>query len=251
MRRLVLVALGCVGCARASSDIDAAVGVPLDAAAIDARDPSDAAASDVDAAAIDARDVDAAPIDARPSDAPLSIDAAHPADAAVAADAAQPNDAAVTTDAATPPDARPPIDAAPPTDGGGPTGESCTSAIDLTSAAAAPGGVTVTDTTIGRQNDVFTINTCVTQIPVGADAIYKVTVASGHTLRATVTPTGWDAALYVTATCHNGDVACAVGADQLGTGPETLSLATAGTYYVIVDNWNGARGPYTLHVRTD
>lgn len=240
MRRLVLVALGCVGCARASSDIDAAVGEPVDAAAIDASDPVDA---NGDAAAVDATaPSDAAALDARPADAPSPTDAATPLDAATP-DARPPD--------ARPPDARPPIDAGPPPDGGGPTGESCTSTIDLTAAAAAPGGVTVTDTTIGRQNDVFTINTCVTQIPVGADAIYKVTIAAGHTLRATLTPNNWDAALYVTGTCHNGDVACAVGADQVGTGPETLSLATAGTYYVIVDNWNGARGPYTLQVRTD
>ncbi len=245
MRHLALVALGCFGCASASSDIDAAGGRPIDAAAIDARDPIDAAAGDLDAAAVDgSAPGDAAAIDARPSDAAPPVDAAHPTDAAVTVDAA------ATIDAR-PPDARPPVDAAPPTDAGGPTGESCTSAIDLSAAAAAPGGVTVTGTTVGRQNDVFTISNCLTQIPVGPDAIYQVTVAPGHTLRATLTPTGWDAALYATAVCHNGDVACAVGADHAGAATETISLATAGTYYVIVDNWSGSHGAYALEVRTD
>jgi hypothetical protein len=66
---------------------------------------------------------------------------------------------------------------------------------------------------------------------------YTVSLESAH-----------DAALYVATDCENITQSCVVGDDGLES--DTLALnATAGTtYFIIVDGYAGANGPYTLNV---
>lgn len=84
------------------------------------------------------------------------------------------------------------------------------------------------------------------------DMVFQVTPDIDGTMEldlggASATP--WDAVLYVETSC--GDVASEVAChDAVGNGGETITTqALAGqTYYVIVDGYNDASGPFTLNV---
>jgi hypothetical protein len=180
-------------------------------------------------------------------DAEVKIDAPPPADA----DPSQPD--ADTTPDASPPDAAPGSpDAAP--DAMVPSGnpDTCAQALDLTAGAMMPGGIDVTGDNTGYANDTQPATSCTGYDPDGPDAIYTVTVSAGQTITATVTPTAWDASIFISSNCTLAAM-CLDGADvSAGSGAETamFTVGSAGTYYVVVESWQlGVEGPYTLNVR--
>jgi hypothetical protein len=124
-----------------------------------------------------------------------------------------------------------------------------------------------TSTTIGANNTVTTLpiacNSNYTQVA-GPDVIYRFTMGPTHTaVGITVTPTGWDASIYLLTACpagtgNTGACPSGAGSDAGGTGiAETISATAtnalpAGTYFLFVDSFFAsgpdAAGPYSLAV---
>lgn len=127
--------------------------------------------------------------------------------------------------------------------------DTCAAARDLTDAAGAAGGATVTGDTTGYANDTQPPGSCTGFTPDGPDAIYAVDAVAGETIVASVASAGWDVSLFIAATCAF-DAACLIGADSGGaTEAVQWTVAATGTYYVVVESWDpGAFGAYTLSV---
>ncbi len=141
-----------------------------------------------------------------------------------------------------------PIDA-PGSDGRPPGNDICAGAEDVTAAAHASGGATITGDLTGYHNDVQPAQACTGFVNDGPDAIYEVTVAAGKTLTATLTPQGWDGAVEIVQPCTLMPI-CLAGSD--GASPEvaTYVASASATLYVVVDSFDAtAFGAYTLNVR--
>ena len=185
-------------------------------------------------------DVDARVIDAATIDSPgVEVDAAAidaPATDAGAVDA--PTDAAVPIDA--------PVD-------GMTTGavDTCAQALDVSTAAMAAGGTTVTGDTTTYANNVEPATACTGYGNDGPDAIYQVTVPAGRVITAALT-TSWDAAIEIVQPCAMVPT-CLDGTDgTVGAGTETATFTTtaAGTYFIVVDSYlPTVYGTYSLNVR--
>ncbi|HEY5923927.1 MAG TPA: hypothetical protein VIV11_19745 [Kofleriaceae bacterium] len=84
----------------------------------------------------------------------------------------------------------------------------------------------------------------------GGDAFYRVDLTAGQMVTATVTPSGWDAMLYVIEGCMPST--CTAGADAGGPGaPETTTFTAPndGPYHLVVDSPSQAQhGAFTLVV---
>ena len=135
-----------------------------------------------------------------------------------------------------------------------PDNDRCAMAIDITASATTPAGATVYGDTRGYTNDLnpSIIVNCTDAPNPGPDAIYRLTAAAGDDIMLELAPIDWDGAVYVLDACAAG-ATCLGGADALGTGSldtATVSVTTAGDYFVIVDGQTTAReGCYTLRVR--
>jgi len=165
----------------------------------------------VDAPAVDAPAVDAATIDAPTVDAP-AVDA-------------------------------PAVDA-------GTTGtvDTCAQASDITAAASAGTGVTLSGDLTGYANDIQPASSCTGFTNDGPDAVYALTLTAGKTITASVNAT-WDSAVEIIQPCALTPT-CLIGRDAGNPESVTYTTTAAGTFYVIVDSWDpGAFGPYTLTVR--
>lgn len=103
--------------------------------------------------------------------------------------------------------------------------DGCAQAIEVTS------GMTVYGDTSGYTDDF----SCLGTPTVGPDAAYRVDVAAGQTLTATLTPWSWDGTVYIHSGCGSGT--CLTISAENGTAIETATyMATATTtLYVIVD----------------
>lgn len=182
-------------------------------------------------------DVDARVIDATAIDTPGTV-----------TDAAAVDAPAVVVDAAV--DAAPIIDA--PVDGMT-TGavDTCAQALDLTTAAMAAGGTTVTGDTTGYANNVEPATACTGYGNDGPDAIYQVTVPAGRIITASMT-TSWDGAVEIVQPCAMVPT-CLDGTDSAtGAGTEiaTFTTTAAGTYFIVVDSYlPSVYGAYSLNVR--
>ena len=81
---------------------------------------------------------------------------------------------------------------------------------------------------------------CNSTLPIGTapDVVYQISLGAGNNTSFTVTPTGWDASLFLVGPGSCGPSAnCAGAAESGGSGvAETIPAAsqTAGTYYVVV-----------------
>lgn len=137
-----------------------------------------------------------------------------------------------------------------------PDNDRCADAIDITGAASAPAGATLYGDTTGYAADLnpAIIATCTGAPTPGPDAIYRLDAAAGATVELELTPVDWDGAIYLLDACTTS-ATCLGGHDDLAVGTietRSISIATAGTYYVIVDsrltNATG-RGCFTLRVR--
>ncbi len=130
---------------------------------------------------------------------------------------------------------------APPNDG-------CGAAIDLTAAALAPGGTIAYGNTTGYTSDLTpsTLPGCTESPEPGADAIYRLTLAAADSLVVTLSPQAWIGHVYVINAC-NATASCIGGGAAFAQVTETI--ATAGTYYVVVDAPTaGAAGCFSLAV---
>ncbi|MEZ4398489.1 MAG: hypothetical protein R3B06_00615 [Kofleriaceae bacterium] len=198
-------------------DADAVDGPVADTSAPDS--PS-ADAPDLDAPAPDAAVVDAAMTDAAVVDAAMT-------DAAVV-DAAMVD--ATMTDAS-------------------PTGpvDTCAQARDITAAAMAAGGVTLTGDLTGYANDIQPVSSCTGFTNDGPDAVYVLNLTAGRVISASVNAT-WDSAIEIVQPCQFTPT-CLVGRDSGNPESVTYTTTAAGAFYVIVDSWDpGSFGPYTLTV---
>jgi hypothetical protein len=84
---------------------------------------------------------------------------------------------------------------------------------------------------------------------VGNDATYVIDFQAGDIVDMTYTQLNLDGAFYVVTDCSNVPGTCVVGADATVTGqPETIhwTVATTGTYYLILDSYTSGGGPWTL-----
>ncbi len=136
----------------------------------------------------------------------------------------------------------------------GAAADTCGAAPDLGAAARAPAGVTVYgDTSTGADHlSPAIIVGCTGSPEPGNDAFYRLDLAAGERVRATLATGGWDGALYLVRGCTM-TAACVGGSDALGTdAPEQLDLVvtTPGVHYLVVDaNLRTAHGCYALTLR--
>ena len=86
----------------------------------------------------------------------------------------------------------------------------------------------------------------------GPDAVFALTLPAGKMVTATVTPTGWDAAVEIIQPCALTPT-CLAGKDVGFSGDaETATYSTTAsmTLFVVVDSYLAtAKGPYALTIR--
>jgi hypothetical protein len=128
--------------------------------------------------------------------------------------------------------------------------DACGDAIDVTDQALA--GVTLRGDTTGYANDLSPsiLPGCTESPEPGPDAIYSIAGLAGDQLQVTLTPDGWNSAVYLIDGC-SGTAACLGGDDAPGTGIEeaTIAIGAADTYYLIVDSSAAAgAGCYELEL---
>lgn len=134
-----------------------------------------------------------------------------------------------------------------------PDNDTCATAIDLTAAALAPGGATAYGDTTGYAADLApaTLPGCTETVEPGPDAVYRLTLAAGDDVTIALAPSSHDAGFYLIDACSL-TATCVGGADSPGAGGQeqrTLTVASAGTYYLVVDaSTASAAGCYTLTV---
>lgn len=127
-------------------------------------------------------------------------------------------------------------------------GDTCADAYRVPST-----GGTFRGTTTGYGADVGTTvraGSCTGWEQAGADALYRVELAAGQRLVASLN-TAWDAALYLVSDCAQSATTCVAGQDN--GNPESLDFtaSTAGTYFLVVDSWRAGAsnvGNYTLSI---
>jgi hypothetical protein len=128
--------------------------------------------------------------------------------------------------------------------------DACANAIDVTAAALA--GVTLYGDTTGYANDLVpsVLPGCTESPEPGPDAIYRIDAQAGDTVHATLTPVGWNSALYLIDGC-SGTATCLGGDDQFGSSTDeaTIAITTADTYFLVIDSsTTSGAGCYTLQL---
>ncbi len=125
-----------------------------------------------------------------------------------------------------------------------PSGDQCSAAFDITASG------TFTGNTQTAVDDYREVSACTTHEATGPDQVYRVSLAAGDRLRATLTPgtPTWDASLYLLTSCASVASSCVAGSDR--GNPESIDYVapSAGTYYLVVDGFRGAGGAYALEV---
>jgi hypothetical protein len=133
-----------------------------------------------------------------------------------------------------------------------PDNDLCGQAIDITVDITSIGGAIFYGDTTAYQNTInpAVILNCTNWPEPGSDAIYRFDAPAGSTLEVTLaTDGGWDGAIYLLDGCSSS-ATCLGGDDKVGFGlidDDSIPIATAGTYYLIVDaNHVASYGCYTL-----
>jgi hypothetical protein len=111
----------------------------------------------------------------------------------------------------------------------------CTNAINLTC------GQTYTGTTVGGASNVSTYN-CQTWNESGPEKVHKIVTGSTGTITATLSGMSVDLDVFILSGCN--ETQCVASGDNSAS----YANAPAGTYYIVVDGYNGASGAYTLNV---
>ncbi|HNW90424.1 MAG TPA: CARDB domain-containing protein [Bacteroidales bacterium] len=122
----------------------------------------------------------------------------------------------------------------------------CTStpaSLDCSGAIPLICGVPYNGTTVGGNSNVST-NGCNTWADTGPEKVHVITTSSTGTITATLSNLGGaDLDVYILGSCNNNDCHGTVTSNTA-----TYTNAPAGTYYILVDGYLGASGPYTLTV---
>jgi len=125
--------------------------------------------------------------------------------------------------------------------------------LDGTSTCGAPGGLvctnattlscgqTVSGTTVGGASNVTTYN-CQTWSESGPEKVYKIVTTSAGNLTATLSNMTVDLDVFIVSSCSEN--ACVASGDNAAS----YASAPAGTYYIVVDGYNGASGTFSLNV---
>ena len=123
--------------------------------------------------------------------------------------------------------------------------DTCAGAIDVSQ-----GGVFTGDTTHAR-NDYTPLQSgfggCTGYSAHSNDVVYRVTLQPGERVQASL-DAAWDSSLYLITDCANASGSCVAGQDN--GNPEQIDFTSqaGGTYFLIVDGYGSARGPFTLTV---
>lgn len=118
----------------------------------------------------------------------------------------------------------------------------CAGAVDVTA-----GGSFAGDTTNATNDYNPGANGCTGYQEASSDVAYRVSLAAGERLQASLSAT-WDAALYLVSDCANVTGTCLTGQDNGNPEEIDFTAPTAGTYFMIVDGWGTARGTFALDV---
>jgi hypothetical protein len=120
-----------------------------------------------------------------------------------------------------------------------------------------PGGGTFAGTTAGFAADygaTQNAGSCTGYTLTGADAVYRIELAAGEQITATLT-SAWDGAIHLITDCANSASSCVAGQDN--GPPESITYTNgtgaAATYYLVVDSWRPSdttlrEGNYTLEI---
>lgn len=124
-------------------------------------------------------------------------------------------------------------------------GDSCAAPIPVSASASFVGN------TLFGVDDYSASNSCTGNASTGPDVVYSVSLQSGQTLNALLVPgpTIWDASIYLVTDCDAVSSTCVAGQDN-GNPAEQLGFVApaTGDYYLIVDGFAGAGGPYSLSI---
>ena len=114
----------------------------------------------------------------------------------------------------------------------------CTAAVPI-----ACGDIDVPGTTVGAPSNVSSYS-CNSWTESGPEMVYELIIPEGvcYEVTATVVPDGCDLDLYFLGSCDEDDCL------TYGDSSLTTSCLEAGTYYIVVDGYNGAECAYTLSV---
>jgi hypothetical protein len=112
----------------------------------------------------------------------------------------------------------------------------------------ASGGMT-SGTTAGRANTVS--SSCNGTVMTGTDAVYRIDLAAGAHATFTVTAASFPIAIYALAPCTLAPATptCIDNSYATSGAPTTITAASAGTYFIVVDGTNaGLSGTYTFGI---
>jgi hypothetical protein len=128
--------------------------------------------------------------------------------------------------------------------------DACGDAANVTAAALA--GTTLRGDTTGYANDLVpsVLPGCTESPEPGPDAIYRIDALAGDMLHATLTPEGWNSALYLIDGC-SGTAGCLGGDDQGGSSIDeaTIAITADDTYFLVVDSSSASgAGCYALQL---
>jgi murein DD-endopeptidase MepM/ murein hydrolase activator NlpD len=116
-----------------------------------------------------------------------------------------------------------------------PAASLCTGALAITCGGQASG------TTAGGTNSLSSYG-CSTWPETGPERIYKLVLTSGGTFTATLSNLTADLDVFVLNACNSA------GCVAFGENAATVTNAPAGTYYIVVDGYQGVAGNFTLSV---
>lgn len=120
--------------------------------------------------------------------------------------------------------------------------DQCAGAIDV-----GRGGTFAGNTLFARNNYDPLAGGCTSYAEAGNDVTYRVALAAGERLSATLTTT-WDSALYLLQNCASAPTSCPAGSDRGNPESINFTAVTAGTYYLVVDGFASAAGDFSLVV---
>ncbi|MBI2378135.1 MAG: hypothetical protein HYV07_29300 [Deltaproteobacteria bacterium] len=125
------------------------------------------------------------------------------------------------------------------------SGDQCSDAIEITASG------TFTGNTLSAVNDYSAARVCTRFDQTGPDVVYRVRLQASDRLVATLSPAGqpsWDTSIYLVTSCGDVSSSCVAGEDNGNPEVVDYTAAAAGEYFIVVDGYNGAGGPYELVV---
>lgn len=123
--------------------------------------------------------------------------------------------------------------------------DTCMGAVDVTA-----GGVFSGDTTnaMGDYTPITSgLGGCTGFTAASRDVTYSVNLQAGERLQASLAAT-WDSSLYLVTDCADTQNSCVAGQDNGNPEEVDFTAMNAGTYFIIVDGFASARGPFDLSV---